>query len=336
MLIFLIIVLCILIVLLIYVESFIIPTTEISVFELERRAAENDHNALIVLRREKALDDLLSLKHFCVVLLLLIIVVGSLAVFGWVIGSLIALIVGLSYAPLARSKVVMRSSSKLYARSEHKFLRFIEKHTLFFEFIRIASRKEVLRIGSKEELQYLLKSSKNILSSEEKKLVINGLSFEDRQIREIMTPKSVIDTVKKTEFLGPLMLDELHKKGHNRLPVIDTDIDHIIGILHLQGLLALDIKRSVSAEKAMEPQVFYIREDQTLQHALAAFLRTRHQLFIVINEFRETVGLISLEDVIEALLGRKIVDEFDAHDDLRAVALRNPHDNNQTENAKDV
>jgi CBS domain containing-hemolysin-like protein len=325
-----------LVALLIYVESFIIPTTEISVFELERRAAENDHTAHTVLRREKASVDLLSLKHFIVVVLLLIIVVWSLAVFGWVIGSIIALIVGLSYAPLARTKPITRLSSKLYSRIERKLIAFTERHLSFFAVIRVANRKVVLHIGSKEELQYLVETSKNILSNEERKLIINGLSFTDRQIREIMTPKSVIDTVKKTEFLGPLMLDELHKTGHSRLPVIDTDIDHIVGILHLQGLLALDIKRSVSAEKAMEPQVFYIREDQTLQHALAAFLRTRHQLFIVINEYRETVGLISLEDVIEALLGRKIVDEFDAHDDLRAVALRNPHDNNQTKNAEDV
>jgi CBS domain containing-hemolysin-like protein len=86
----------------------------------------------------------------------------------------------------------------------------------------------------------------------------------------------------------------------------------------------------------MKPRVLYIREDQTLQHALAAFLRTHHHLFIVVNEFRETVGLVTLEDVIEALLGRKIIDEFDAHDDLRAVALRNPRDNNEPEKGQDV
>jgi len=128
----------------------------------------------------------------------------------------------------------------------------------------------------------------------------------------------------------------LHQKGHSRLPVIDGDIDHVIGILHLQSLLALDIKRSVTAEKAMEPRVYYIRQDQTLQHALAAFLRTHHHLFIVVNEFRETVGLLTLEDVIEALLGRKIIDEFDAHDDLRAVALRNINHNNHPKGLENV
>ena len=106
--------------------------------------------------------------------------------------------------------------------------------------------------------------------------------------------------------------------------------------MNLKNLLTLDTKHSSTAEKAMEPKVYYIREDQTLQHALAAFLKTHHQLFVVVNEFRETVGLLSLEDVIEALIGQKIVDEFDAHDDLRAVALRNPRLNNHPEKRQDV
>jgi CBS domain containing-hemolysin-like protein len=111
----------------------------------------------------------------------------------------------------------------------------------------------------------------------------------------------------------------------------------VVGTLHIQDLLTIDAKRrSTSVEKAMEPRVFYIKEDQTLQHALAAFLRTHHHLFIVVNEFRETVGLLSLEDVIEALLGRKIIDEFDAHEDLRVVASRNPQSNNHPRNHTDV
>ena len=81
----------------------------------------------------------------------------------------------------------------------------------------------------------------------------------------------------------------------------------------------------------MEKKVYYIREDQTLDHALAAFLKTRHHLFVVVNGYRETAGIITLEDVIEALLGRKIVDEFDLHDDLRAVATREAKTNNNVE-----
>jgi CBS domain containing-hemolysin-like protein len=99
--------------------------------------------------------------------------------------------------------------------------------------------------------------------------------------------------------------------------------------LHLRDLLSLDVKRSTTAEKAMEKKVYYIHEKDTLEHALAAFLKTRHHLFIVINDQRETVGLVTLEDVLETLIGRRIVDEDDIHADLRAVAEREGRLNNQ-------
>ena len=140
-----------------------------------------------------------------------------------------------------------------------------------------------------------------------------------------MTPKSVVETIRQGEILGPLVLDDLHKTGHSRFPVIDGDIDHVVGILHLRDVLTLDTNRKHTAkvETAMDKRVHYIRQDHTLPQALAAFLSTHHHMFIVINEFRETVGILTLEDVLESLIGRRIIDEFDAHDDMRAVAERN-------------
>jgi len=124
------------------------------------------------------------------------------------------------------------------------------------------------------------------------------------------------------------VLDDLHKKGYSRFPVIDGDIDHVVGMLRIQDLLTIDRKaKSHRAETVMSKDVYYIHENQTLQHALVAFLKTQHHLFIVVNEFRETVGLLSLEDVIEALLGQKIIDEYDVYGDLRKAATANPQKN---------
>jgi CBS domain containing-hemolysin-like protein len=186
----------------------------------------------------------------------------------------------------------------------------------------MTSGGHVLKIDSRYELQHLVAESGGVLSAEEKKLIVNSLSFTDRRVHEVMTPRDEIVTVSKSEFLGPLTLDELSKSGHEKLPVIAGDINHIVGILHLEGLLALDKKRSTTAETAMEPKVYYILKDQTLEHALMAFLSTRHYMLIVINDQREIVGLITLTDVVQALIGREIVDEFDSHDSIRAVAMR--------------
>lgn len=329
----------IVLVLLLIVSGMRPASATLSLFELERRSQAMDSQAITTLRRERLLPDVLSLLRVASALLLVVGVLLSVTTFGWLFGVLAALVVALEYGAVARTPIIQRQSQKLYLRSESALLGFIEKHPHISRLLRTVPSVApgVYRgIDSREELQQLVSGSGAVLSPDEKKMITHSLSFSEQLVSSIMTPRSVIDSIKKSEFLGPLTLDELHRIGHSRLPVVNGDIDHVVGILHLQSLLALDIKRSVTAEKAMEPRVFYIHADQTLQHALAAFLRTHHHLFIVVNEFRETVGLLSLEDVIEALLGRKIVDEFDAHEDLRTVALRNPRGNNHPEKREDV
>jgi CBS domain containing-hemolysin-like protein len=311
----------------------------VSHFELDRRAKRGLKEAKQQLRREDLLINILSLQRVVVALLLVTSVALLVVTFGWLIGIIVAIILALEYGAIARLSFLQRPSQKLYDFLEPSLLNFAEKAPGLFVLLRsVPSEKfdAYRRLDSREELQHLVSESEDVLTADEKKLIVHSLSFADQRVESVMTPKSMIKTVKSSEFLGPLVLSELHEIGHSRLPVIAGDIDHVVGILHTNDLLSLDRKQSVIAEKAMEPKVYYIRDDQTLQHALAAFLRTHHHLFIVVNEFRETVGLITIEDVIEELIGREIIDEFEGHDDLRTVALRNPNDNNSPDSHQDV
>jgi CBS domain containing-hemolysin-like protein len=313
--------------------------SELSVFELGIRAKKGDKIAKKALDRELLLVDVITLQRIVVSFLLVITVLFCVAALGWLGGVLVGILMVLNYGTISQVSFVQNISRRLYSYIEKYILDLVCKYPRVFKFLRTlpaSDENHTRHIGSRLELQHLVEESIGILSIDEKKLIAHGLSFGNKLVSSIMIPRSMISSIGKKEFLGPLTLNELHKIGHSRLPVTDGDIDHVVGILHLKSLLALDNKRSTTTEKVMDPKVFYIRQDQTLQHALAAFLRTRHMLFIVVNEFRETVGLITLEDVIEALLGRKIIDEFDAHDDLRAVALRNPHDNNRPVEREDV
>lgn len=338
MFIFLITVTIIVFILLLLVAAARPARSKLSLFELERRASTGDKSAEKDLERQKLLNDVVSLQKVLTSLLLVVLVLLLSITFGWLTGILAALFIALEYGAMSRLGIVKKIAQKLYDKIDDKLIRLIQKLPFVFRILRSvpSDTEDNQRIDSRQELQHLVDESEDVLSDDEKKLIVSSLSFPDRLVSEVMTPRSVIDSIRKTEFLGPLTLDELHKTGHSRLPVTNGDIDHIVGMLQLRGLLTLDIKKSTTAEKAMDPKVYYIRGDQTLQHALAAFLRTHHHLFVVVNEFRETIGLISLEDVIEALLGRKIIDEFDAHDDLRAVALRNPRGNNHPEKREDV
>jgi CBS domain containing-hemolysin-like protein len=331
---------CVIVLVLLVLVAGILPKrTTMSLFELERRKAAGNHEAMEILQREQMLGGVITLQKVLGSLLLVVFVLLSVVAFGWLLGILVSVGVAMEYNALARLGLFSRQSQKLYAKVEPSVLGFVGKYPKVIKFIQTTLPPDPGdgHLDSKEELAHLVATAGPVLSKDEQKRILNGLKFDTREVKEIMTPRGMIDSISRKEMLGPLVLDDLHKTGHSRFPVIDGDIDHIVGMLFIQDLLVVDSgKRTGSVEKAMEPRVFYIHEEQSLTHALAAFIRTRHHLFIVINEFRETVGAISLEDVMEALLGHKIVDEFDTHEDLRSVAARNPRGNNHPEKREDV
>lgn len=321
--------------LLVVVSAIRIRPSGFSQFELERRAKTHP-DARRMMHRDAVLPDIRALIMFKGTVLLVLTTIFAILTFGWGWGVVVALLLATLFQPLSRMGMIERQARRWYDQLEPIFMQHLPKVTWLARLLRHDGDTATKRFHSREELQHMVTQSGDILSKDEQTLITSGLAFGDRRVDSVMTAKSNIMSIKKGEFLGPLVLSELHDAGHSRLPVIHGDLDHVVGILYLRDLLSLDNKRSVTAEKAMDPKVFYIRHDDTLQHALAAFLKTHHHLFIVINDERETVGLLTIEDVIEALIGRKIIDEDDNHSDLRAVALRKAQENNLPDGHVDV
>lgn len=159
----------------------------------------------------------------------------------------------------------------------------------------------------------------NRIDKEELRLAANALTFGDKLVRDVMTPQRVMKTVKASDAIGPILLDELHASGFSRFPVVGDNGEEIVGTLYLHDLA--DLRTSHEHVKdIMIHKVHYLHEEAALVEALGAFLKTRHHLFLVVNSFEEIVGLLSLEDVVEQILGRQIMDEFDQYENLRAVA----------------
>lgn len=296
-----------------------------TMFELERRAKTKNELATKALQQERLLPDILTFRHVLEVLLLVFVVTCLVASLGWFLGILLSVIALLEAGMLARQKTVAELSQKVYTRYETSVLNIVSSLKPGLKFVRDVSdtRPADFSLHSKEELLHLVNDATLVLTESERYLLEHALKFENRLVSEIMTPRSVIETVESKEVLGPIVLDRLHKSGHSRFPVVKKDIDNVVGLLYVHDLFSLAKSSEKStASKLMDPKVFYINENQPLPSALAGFLRVKHHLFIVVNEFEETTGVITIEDVLEALIGRKIVDEFDQYDDLRAVAKR--------------
>lgn len=325
--------------LLVVISSITPVVPSLTIFELQRRTDAGDKTAELNMRRYQLAQDVSSLIKLASSLLLVALVVLLVAALGWFVGTVLAIVAGLSYSSLSRLPFVREFAAKWYKKYEVSVLHFVGRHQKIIWWLRsVAPAVTDAQLHSVEELEHLISTAGPVLSDSQKKLLLGSLAFDTRLVREVMTPRSMIESIKKSEILGPLVLDGLHKSGHSRFPVVTTDIDHVVGTLFLRDVLKVDTtrKHTATVETAMDKHVYYIHEDQTLGHALNAFLKTHHHLFIVVNEFRETVGILSLEDTIEALLGKKIVDEFDNHDDLRAVAARTAAMHRSNASARDV
>ncbi len=177
---------------------------------------------------------------------------------------------------------------------------------------------------TKEDLLDLLRQQKgqldNRISKDELLIARNALTFGDLTVRDIYTPKRIMKTVSASDSVGPVLLEELHKSGHSRFPVFEGKKDNFVGILHLRNI----IKKRASGlvKNNMEKNIFFIHEESLLSEALQAFLKTHHHMFLVVNDFEEVVGLVTMEDVLEKIIGKPILDEFDQYDDMRAVARK--------------
>ncbi len=194
-------------------------------------------------------------------------------------------------------------------------------------------------IYSKQELYRILEEHKasefSDIEEDEAQIVRHALSFGDKQVREIMTPRRVVISVSADEPIGPILIDELHNSGHSRFPVYnDKKAQNFIGTLYLHDLVGR--KEGGTAKDAMRKEVYYVHEEQPLDYALKVFLKTNHHMLVVVNSFEEFVGVLSFEDVIEQILGEQIMDEFDQHADLRLVAKSLADSEKKTREAKET
>lgn len=196
-----------------------------------------------------------------------------------------------------------------------RLAKYLQKHRPIRVHTGLYERQDFIDLIDRQQVQ-----ADNRIETAELTVARHALTYGDKTIGMVMTPRRVVRMVSVSESVGPVFLDELYKTGFSRFPVYDGKPDHIVGTLFLRDLVHHDTHGTVRDH--MQKHAYYVHEDQSLHDAFQAILKTHHQLFIVVNSFEEYVGVITMEDVLETMIGTLIVDEFDQYDDLRAVAAR--------------
>lgn len=159
-----------------------------------------------------------------------------------------------------------------------------------------------------------------VIQGYEETAIRNILALDQKRVHDVMTPRTVVFSLSEN-----CTVDEAHAIPSfwhfSRIPVYAEDNEDIVGIvLRRDVVLHRDAHEgSMTLGEIMQP-VHFVLESLTLDKVLAEFLERHQHLFAVLDEYGGLAGVISLEDVMEEMLGREIVDESDVAADLRAVA----------------
>jgi CBS domain containing-hemolysin-like protein len=296
--------------------------------ELKRLARRGDEVAQLLYRAVAfgmSLQVLLTAAAIILGIFALVLMTNAMGTFLGVVVLLV--LVGLGAMIFVPTDELTRSSLWLAKKAAPAIAWLLERVQPFIDFFVRGVRKHrhvTLHTGlyEKSDLVELLERQKgqtdSRISENEIGLLQHALTFGDKLVSDAMVPKRVAAMVSSKESIGPVLMDELAKSGHSRFPVFAEKRDNVVGILYLHDLVGA--KHTGTVEHLMSHKLTYVHEDFTLFQALQAFLKTKHHLFLVVNSFEELVGIITIEDVLEQMIGKPIVDEFDRYDDLRAVA----------------
>lgn len=170
---------------------------------------------------------------------------------------------------------------------------------------------------NRDELLTLIRDSEqNELIDQDTRDMLEGvMDIADQRVRDIMIPRSQMITLKRNQELDEC-LDVIIESAHSRFPVISEDKDHIEGILMAKDLLPFmrSDAEPFSMEKVLR-QAVVVPESKRVDRMLKEFRQQRYHMAIVIDEFGGVSGLVTIEDILELIVG-EIEDEYDDEEDI--------------------
>jgi putative hemolysin len=173
---------------------------------------------------------------------------------------------------------------------------------------------------STEELKMLVEtgSQQGGIEEDEKEMIHGVIELAEKQVHEVMVPRIGIRAVEVNDSISQV-LDVIVRAGHSRVPVFQENLDNIVGILYAKDLLPY-LKRNgseppqIEIRKLARPAV-YVPETKRVDELLHEMQIAKRHIAIVVDEYGGTAGLITLEDVVEEIVG-EIQDEYDTEETL--------------------
>jgi CBS domain containing-hemolysin-like protein len=194
---------------------------------------------------------------------------------------------------------------------------------LLGRLVRIISSRQTGPEADEDDIRALvtLTRQQGILKPYEESAIRNILALDDKRADEIMTPRTVVFSL-PAEMTVAQAMEANRTWPHTRIPVYeDEDAEEIVGVVYRRQVFeaAANDHLELRLSDLMRP-VHFVLENLTLDRLLRKFLESRMHLFVVLDEYGGMAGVVSLEDVLEEMLGSEIVDETDQVVDMRELA----------------
>ena len=189
---------------------------------------------------------------------------------------------------------------------------------------RLVSRGKKVHVFSRDEFVAMagIGEQAGHINESESRIIRNLFRMESLVAQDVMTPRTVIVGLAHDATVGDAQ-ELVARRPFSRLPLFDGDFERVSGFVMRDDVLLAAARGERDARlSAMSREIMRVATDVSLSDLLDGLLDQRRQIAMVVDEFGSTVGLVTLEDVVETLLGTEIVDETDRVEDMQALARR--------------
>ncbi len=187
---------------------------------------------------------------------------------------------------------------------------------------RIARSRNYQTGSSKEDLDTAIElTGMNDLESQQDMDILKGIiNFGDLSAKQIMKSRVDVIAIDRSALYSDV-LRILKESGYSRLPVYEEDFDTVVGILYIKDLLGhINEKPDFEWQKLIRPSALFVPESKKIDDLLREFQLKRLHMAIVVNEYGGSEGIITLEDIMEEVIG-EIMDEFDEEEEVNYIEL---------------
>jgi Mg2+/Co2+ transporter CorB len=182
------------------------------------------------------------------------------------------------------------------------------------------SREKASRTSlSQEELRTVVAEASTVIPHRHQRMLMSILDLERINVEDIMVPRNEIAGIDVSDDWDEV-LEQLRDSRHTRIPVYEGDLDNLIGILHMKKVARLfalgDIDREQLVALARTREPFYVPEGTSLNRQLLNFQRQRRRVAFIVDEYGDVQGLVTLEDLLEEIVGEFTSDTSSLHKDV--------------------